>query len=109
MLRRGKQKRAARERLEEALAILNTLGASAWIKRAELELSRVAPSSAGVGTLTPTEGRVAGLVASGHTNKEVAAQLFLSVKTVEANLSRIYAKLNVRSRSELVTRVGTHC
>jgi DNA-binding CsgD family transcriptional regulator len=106
-LRRGKQKRAARERLQEALTILNSLGASAWIKRAEAELSRVAPSSAGVGTLTPTETRVAGLVASGHTNKEVAAELFLSVKTVEANLSRIYAKLNVRSRTELVTRIAT--
>jgi DNA-binding CsgD family transcriptional regulator len=107
VLRRGKQKRAARERLQEALAILNPLGAAAWIRRAEAELSRVAPSSAGPGTLTPTEARVAGLVASGHTNKEVAAKLSLSVKTVEANLSRIYSKLNVRSRSELVARVGT--
>ena len=53
-------------------------------------------------TLTPTEARVAALVANGGTNKEVAAELFLSVKTVEANRSRIYAKLNVRSRSELV-------
>jgi DNA-binding CsgD family transcriptional regulator len=106
MLRRAKQKRAARERLQEALAILNALGATAWIKRAEAELSRVAPASAGAGMLTPTESTVAGLVATGRTNKEVAAELFLSVKTVEANLSRIYAKLNVRSRSELVARVG---
>jgi DNA-binding CsgD family transcriptional regulator len=49
-------------------------------------------------TLTPTEARVAALVAKGRTNKEVAGELSLSVKTVEANLSRVYDKLNVRSR-----------
>jgi DNA-binding CsgD family transcriptional regulator len=69
------------------------------------QLSRVAPAAAGVSTLTPTEARVAALVANGRTNKEVAAELFLSVKTVEANLSRVYDKLNVRSRSELVVRL----
>jgi DNA-binding NarL/FixJ family response regulator len=105
MLRRAKQKRAARERLEEALEIFNSLGAAAWIQRAESELSRIAPAPAGVSSLTPTEGRVAELVAGGRTNKEVAAELFLSVKTVEANLSRVYAKLSVRSRTELAARL----
>lgn len=104
-LRRAKQKRPARQRLEEALVIFNSLGAAAWIKRAEAELSRIAPAPAGVGSLTPTEARVAELVASGRTNKEVAADLFLSVKTVEANLSRVYAKLSVRSRTELAARL----
>jgi DNA-binding CsgD family transcriptional regulator len=104
-LRRAKQKRQARQRLEEALTIFNSLGAAAWIKRAEAEVSRIAPAPAGVGSLTPTEARVAELVASGRTNKEVAADLFLSVKTVEANLSRVYAKLSVRSRTELAARL----
>jgi DNA-binding CsgD family transcriptional regulator len=51
--------------------------------------------------LTATERRVAELVGSGHSNQETAAELFLSVKTVEANLTRIYRKLSVRSRTEL--------
>src|SRR5262249_34046940 len=55
---------------------------------------------------TPTETRVAELVASGHSNKEVAAQLYMSVKTVEANLSRVFAKLGVRSRTELAARAA---
>jgi DNA-binding CsgD family transcriptional regulator len=104
-LRRAKQKRAARSRLEEARAIFKSLGAPAWISRVESELSRIAPAAAGVGELTPTESRVAELVSGGRTNKEVATELFLSVKTVEANLSRIYDKLNVRSRSELAARL----
>lgn len=54
--------------------------------------------------LTPTEHRVAQLVAEGKKNKEVAAALFLSVKTVEVTLTRVYRKLGVRSRSELARR-----
>ena len=106
VLRRAKQKRVARERATEALQIFERLGAKVWIKRAEHELSRIAPGSTGVDALTPTETKVAQLVANGRTNKEVAAELFLSVKTVEANLSRIYAKLQLRSRSELVARIA---
>jgi DNA-binding CsgD family transcriptional regulator len=56
--------------------------------------------------LTPTEERVAALVAAGHTNREAAAALFVSVKTVEWNLSKIYAKLGIHSRRELSTRLG---
>jgi DNA-binding CsgD family transcriptional regulator len=51
--------------------------------------------------LTPTERRIAELVAEGRANKEVAAALFVTVKAVVANLSRVYAKLGVRSRTEL--------
>jgi DNA-binding CsgD family transcriptional regulator len=54
--------------------------------------------------LTPTEGRVAELVAAGSTNREVADALFLSIHTVEANLKRIYRKLGIRSRTELASR-----
>ncbi len=107
VLRRTKRKGQAREKLEEALGVLRSLGASAWVRRAESELSRVAPGPAGVFALTPTEARVAQLVASGRTNKEVAAELFLSVKTVEANLSRVYDKLKVHSRSQLVARLAS--
>ena len=55
--------------------------------------------------LTATERRVAELVGSGHSNQETAAELFISVKTVEANLTRIYRKLSVRSRTELAHRM----
>ena len=56
--------------------------------------------------LTETERRVAELAASGLTNREVAAQLFMSPKTVEANLARVYRKLGIRSRAELGARLG---
>jgi DNA-binding CsgD family transcriptional regulator len=58
-------------------------------------------------TLTTTERRVAELVGSGHSNRETAAELFMSVKTMEANLTRIYRKLSVRSRTELASRLNT--
>jgi DNA-binding CsgD family transcriptional regulator len=107
VLRRTKQKRLARIQLEAALRIFTALGASAWIKHAESELTRIAPQRGGLLVLTPTESRVAELVASGRTNKEVAAALFLSVKTIESNLSRVYDKLRVRSRSELAAHLAS--
>src|SRR5207245_7528637 len=81
-------------------------GAALWAKKARTELGRLGlhPGS-GLG-LTKTEQRVAALTASGLTNREVADQLFISPKTVEANLSRIYAKLGVRSRTELAARMA---
>jgi DNA-binding CsgD family transcriptional regulator len=106
VLRRAKRKRAARESLEEALAIFNRLGAERWTARAEGELARVSSGRPAKHSLTPTEARVAALVARGRTNREVAQELFMSVKTVEANLSRIYDKLRVRSRSELAAQIG---
>jgi DNA-binding NarL/FixJ family response regulator len=61
---------------------------------------------AAAGTLTETERRVAELAAAGLTNKEAAQQLFLAVKTVEANLARAYRKLGITSRAELGARMG---
>ncbi|MEO8289542.1 MAG: LuxR C-terminal-related transcriptional regulator, partial [Gaiellaceae bacterium] len=58
------------------------------------------------GLLTPTEQRIAELVAEGRSNKEVAAALFVTAKTVETNLSRIYAKLGIHSRTELARRLA---
>ena len=100
VLRRAKQKRAAREALEHARALFSGIGAGLWEQRARDELERIGGRPPH-GELTPTERQVAELVAAGHTNKEVAAELFMAVRTVEANLSRIYTKLGVRSRTEL--------
>ena len=102
--RRAKQKRAAREALDEALALLDELGAPLWAAKARSELARIGGRTA-IGGLTTTERRVAELVAEGHSNKEVAAELFVSVRAVEANLSKVYAKLDVRSRTELARRL----
>ena len=98
--RRAKQKRVARSSLDEALRIFESLGAPLWAERARSELSRVGGPAA-PGELTPTERQVAELVVEGLTNREVADALFVSVKTVEANLSRIYHKTGVGSRREL--------
>jgi DNA-binding CsgD family transcriptional regulator len=99
--RRRRKQRAARESLDEARRTFESLGATAWAERARSELSRIAGRAATPLALTPTEAQVAKLVADGRTNPEVAATLFISVKTVEANLTRIYRKLGVSSRRQL--------
>jgi DNA-binding NarL/FixJ family response regulator len=76
-----------------------------WAEKAREELSRVGGRAPASSELTPTEERIAALVAAGKSNKEVAAELFLTVRTVETNLSRIYAKLGVRSRTELAAKL----
>jgi DNA-binding CsgD family transcriptional regulator len=100
LYRRTRQKAAARAALEEAVALAEPIGAGLWVGRARAELARISGRSR-AGGLTPTEERVAQLVAEGRSNKEVAEALFVSVRTVEANLTRIYAKLGIRSRTEL--------
>ena len=102
--RRAKQKRTARSMLQEALEIFERIGAPLWVERAAGSLQRVGGGAGKAGELTPTERRVAELAAGGMTNREVADALFLSVKSIEANLSRVYAKLGVRSRTELAHR-----
>lgn len=104
--RRAKQKRAARESLTQALAIFERVGASTWAQRARAELSRVGLRPPGSDELTSTEARVADLAASGLTNREVAEAAFISPKTVEANLARVYRKLGIRSRAELGARMA---
>jgi DNA-binding CsgD family transcriptional regulator len=101
VLRRAKQKRAARQTLEQALALFDGLGARPWSAKATAELARIGGRPPRTGALTPTERRVAELVAEGRTNREVADLLFLSAKTVAAHLTSAYAKLGVRSRTEL--------
>lgn len=102
--RRTKAKKRARDALTEAVEIFAGLQATPWTDRAQNEIDRIGGRHAPATELTPTEDQVADLVAGGLTNKEVAERLFLSVKTVEANLSRVYRKLGLRSRSELVAQ-----
>jgi DNA-binding CsgD family transcriptional regulator len=103
--RRRKQKRAASESLRTALELCEEIGATLWADRARSELARLGRQPAR-DDLTATEARVAVLAASGLTNKEIAASAFLSQKTVEANLSRVYRKLRIRSRAELGVRLA---
>lgn len=103
--RRAKQKRAAREALEAAAAAFDELGAAGWATRAREELARIGGRTRSDG-LTPSERRVADLVAQGRTNAEVAATLFLAERTVASHLTHVYAKLGVRSRTELARKLG---
>ncbi|HST14695.1 MAG TPA: AAA family ATPase [Gaiellaceae bacterium] len=100
ILRRLKRKREARTALDEAAAVFASLGADAWVARTDAERRRVAARRAPEG-LTPNELRVAQLAANGLTNPEIAAQVFVSRKTVEATLARIYRKLAISSRGQL--------
>jgi DNA-binding NarL/FixJ family response regulator len=106
LLRRTKQRRAAATALSEALQIFERLGAPTWIERTRAELARVAPRRRAPDELTETERLVAELAATGLTNREVAEAAFVSTKTVEANLARVYRKLGIRSRAELGARIG---
>lgn len=105
--RRGGRRRQAREVLLEARRTFALLDAVPWTERTDDELRRaghrVGPTSR-PGELTPTEQQVADLAAHGRSNREIAAELLVSVRTVESNLTRIYRKLGVRSRTELAAR-----
>lgn len=101
---RGRQKRAARESIEAALEGFAAVGAAGWAAKARAELGRVSGRRRAEG-LTSAERRVAQQVATGSTNREVAAALFLSERTVASHLTHIYAKLGVRSRTELARRL----
>lgn len=103
--RRLKKKRESRETLDAALSIFDALGAQRWSEQARAELRRIGGRPATPHELTPTEARIAQLVAEGLTNREVAASVFLSEKTIETNLTRIYEKLAVRSRRELTRKL----
>ena len=106
-LRRAKRRKAARETIEEALSIFEALPAPVWAENAHAELARIGGRAPSGGGLTPSERRIAEVVAAGKTNKETAAELFISVHTVEDALKRIYRKLGVRSRTELSRRLNS--
>jgi len=102
--RRAREKRPARETICAALDGFEKLGAATWAEKARAELGRISGRTREEG-LTAAERRVAVLVAEGRTNREVAATLFLGERTVASHLTHIYAKLGVRSRTELARRL----
>jgi DNA-binding CsgD family transcriptional regulator len=104
--RRARRKAEARKSLERALSIFEEIGSPLWAARARAELARAIARPATQDKLTESEHQVAQLAASGLTNREVAAQLFISPKTVEANLARVYRKLGIGSRAQLGARLG---
>jgi DNA-binding CsgD family transcriptional regulator len=110
-LRRWRRPAAARSILREALGLFERLGARPWAARAEAELAATGirvvssrPRAALIDALTPQELQIARMVADGLNNSEAAAAMFLSRKTVETHLTRVYRKLGIRSRTDL-TRV----
>jgi DNA-binding CsgD family transcriptional regulator len=108
-LRRGGRRMEARHRLRHAVSLFDEVGSPMWAERAAAELAASggdAPRSAARerAVLTPQELHVALAVATGATNREVSSMLFLSPKTIEMHLTRIYRKLGVRSRTDLAVR-----
>ena len=103
--RRAKRRGTARETLARARALFEELGSDGWAAKADAEAKRIGGRAASAVDMTPTEEQVAALVAEGFSNREVAERLYLSIKTVEANLSRIYRKLDVRSRTQLAQKL----
>ena len=106
-LRRERHRREARRHLRGAADLFRQVGAPPWEERAEAELratgetaSRRDPST--LDQLTPQELQISGLVAEGMTNREIAAQLFLSPRTIDYHLRKVFSKLRVASRTELV-------
>jgi DNA-binding CsgD family transcriptional regulator len=103
--RRLKQRGAARATLSEASRIFEQTGAPLWAARARAELARVSGRAPGPDELTVTEQRAAELVGRGLSNTEIAAELFVTVRAVESTLTKAYAKLGVRTRTELAARL----
>jgi DNA-binding NarL/FixJ family response regulator len=106
-LRRARRRIDARGHLRAALEAFQALGAAPWAERAEVELRATGETVrkreiSAVEQLTPQELQVAGLVTGGLTNKEIAAQLFLSPRTVDYHLRKVFTKLGITSRTELI-------
>jgi DNA-binding CsgD family transcriptional regulator len=99
--RRQRRRDAATATLRTARDTFDQLGTTVWAERAEIELARGVPARGRAPGLTAAEERVAELAVSGLTNRDIAAAIFVSPKTVEVNLSRVYRKLGIRSRAEL--------
>jgi DNA-binding CsgD family transcriptional regulator len=108
LLRRARRRADARAVLTDAQAAFERLGAPCWAERAADERARLGGRAPSGNRLTASESRVAELVASGLSNKEVAAELVVTARTVEAHLSKIYAKLGVRSRAALAATWNAH-
>jgi DNA-binding NarL/FixJ family response regulator len=110
-LRRARRPTEAREPLRRALELAEVCGAAGLAEQVRAELystgSRPRTSALrGVAALTASERRVAALAADGHTNRDIAQELFVTPKTVELHLSNAYRKLEIRSRRELATAMA---
>ena len=106
--RRAKQKSAAKETLERALAMFEPMGAQMWVDRTRDELSRIGLRRPTVSEgLTPAQTRVAELVVDGLSNREIAGTLYMSPRSVEAHLTKIYREYGVRSRAQLVAAMSS--
>jgi DNA-binding CsgD family transcriptional regulator len=106
------QRQTAVARLRSARQRLTTLGARPYLQACDRELTAAdAPATPqttpALPGLTPAEQAVARLVATGHSNRQTAGELYVSVKTVEFHLSHIFGKLGIRSRQELITRASS--
>lgn len=105
--RRLRARRAARGSLAAARSAFDALGAILWVARADAELARLGLRGGAGNDLTPSEQHIAELAATGLTNRAVAAAVFVSPKTVEATLSRVYRKLGITSRAQLACHMAT--
>ena len=105
-LRRANRRRDARAALEAALARFTAVGSAPWAGRARSELATISGRVARPTELSVMEERVAGLAAAGRSNREIADELFLSVRTVESHLSTAYGKVGVASRTALVAELA---
>ena len=105
-LRRAGLRRDAAQTFTTAGELFADLGAHPWRARGEQEQQGVRSTTRGAAELTAAEQRVAQLVVAGRTNREAAAQLYTTVATVEAHLTRVYRKLDLRSRTELARAVS---
>jgi DNA-binding CsgD family transcriptional regulator len=106
-LRRKRKRREARPYLRRAADLFRQAGALPWEERAESELRATGETArqrdpSTLDQLTPQELQIAGLVAAGMTNRQVAAQLYLSPRTIDYHLRKVFSKLGVASRTELV-------
>jgi DNA-binding CsgD family transcriptional regulator len=112
LLRRARRKLDARDQLRAALTVFESIGAEPWAERARSELRASGEGVArrldggALDELTPQEREIALLVSSGATNREVASQLFLSVRTVEYHLHKIYTRLGISSRAALAGAIS---
>jgi DNA-binding NarL/FixJ family response regulator len=107
LLRRLRRRADAREHLRNALRTFERVGAARWFDRAQGELRATGETArkrdpSALGQLTPQEQQIARLVGEGASNKDVAAQLFLSPRTVEYHLRKVFMKLGIASRADLI-------
>jgi DNA-binding NarL/FixJ family response regulator len=104
--RQAQHKRLARKTLHQAAGIFERLGARVWSEKARSELRRIGGRTASDDELSETERRIVELVVAGRRNRDVAAELSLSPNTVVWNLSKVYRKLGLNSRTELAARIA---